>query len=693
MLIFPLPIHHETVVLLRKKQYHKMMNGHKNRTMLPRDVDANEHILNISSHQPTFFQKLVLCRGLKFAIPQRQIFAIEVQANFEKAYWQLEPTLCDDRKELAAATLRSIALNYLECKVPRPPQALVQSINQLKRRDDIVISRPDKGSGVVVMDKSDYVRLLSEASINYEMKVKSVPLERPSTRGRPPKHYHPLLEKEKHLDSVVRRILPKHIADTVCQKGSRLAHLYGLPKMYRERLAMRPILSATGTYNYALAKWLDEKLKPLSVNNYTISDVFQFAEEIHELQFNEGDILVSYDVSALFTNVPLEETIQILANKAFTQNWFNETHNLNITQDDLVELLRVATKHQLFKFNSSLYEQIDGAAMGSPLGPLMANTFMCFIEEKLESENKLPSFYNRYMDNTLAAVKDIPTATAFLATLNQAHPSTSFTMEVKNYNKLPFIGMELIKIGKQLKTCLYCKTTNKGLLLHYQSHVDARYKRSLLMTMLNCAHSLSSSPDLFAEECNKLKVIFLKLNYPERLINSTVTRFVESENQEQVRDVQASAPIRIILPVKDQRSADTVRRQLSNLGKKINSDLRPVFTSKKIADEMKVAEPKPPLINQQCIVYEFRCDLCDADYVGYACRHLFQRIEEHKHSAIGKHLHDAHNQMNKDLQKQFNILKKCRGKLECLIYEMLFIKDKKPKLNTQSDSIKAKLFT
>ena len=55
---------------------------------------------------------------------------------------------------------------------------------------------------------------------------------------------------------------------------------------------MRPILSTTGTYNYALAKWLDEKLKPLSINDHTISDVFQFAEEIHGLDLNEGDILV-----------------------------------------------------------------------------------------------------------------------------------------------------------------------------------------------------------------------------------------------------------------------------------------------------------------------------------------------------------------------------------------------------------------
>jgi len=100
-------------------------------------------------------------------------------------------------------------------------------------------------------------------------------------------------------------------------------------------------------------------------------------------------------------------------------------------------------------------------------------------------------FIKRYVDDTLAVVKDIPTATAFLATLNEAHPTISFTMEVSNNNKLPFIGMELIKIGKHLKTRVYRKTTNKGLLLHYQSHVDACYKQSLLMTMLNLPLTIS----------------------------------------------------------------------------------------------------------------------------------------------------------------------------------------------------------
>ena len=115
---------------------------------------------------------------------------------------------------------------------------------------------------------------------------------------------------------------------------------------------------------------------------------------------DDGDILVSYDVSSLFTNVPLEETIQLLADKAFINNWFNETYHLNLNKLDLVDLLRAATKDQLFTFNGQLYEQTDGVATGSPIGPLLANAFMCSIEETLEREGKMPTYYKRFVDDT-----------------------------------------------------------------------------------------------------------------------------------------------------------------------------------------------------------------------------------------------------------------------------------------------------
>ena len=85
------------------------------------------------------------------------------------------------------------------------------------------------------------------------------------------------------------------------------------------------------------------------------------------------------------------------AERAFENDWFNREHDLNITKLDLMELLRIATKNQLFQFEGKLYEQVDGVAMGSPLGPLMANEFMCKIEKQLERENKLPIFYKRFV--------------------------------------------------------------------------------------------------------------------------------------------------------------------------------------------------------------------------------------------------------------------------------------------------------
>ncbi|XP_068705148.1 uncharacterized protein [Montipora foliosa] len=451
---------------------------------------------------------------------------------------------------------------------------------------------------------------------------------------------------------------------------------------------MRPILSATGTYNFNLAKWLEEKLKPFSVNEYTIT-VFDFADEIRSSPMNEEDILVSYDVTALFTNVPLSETIDILVDKAFTNDWFNQTYDLNLEKEELTQLLEVATTNQLFQFDGQLYEQTDGVAMGSPLGPLMANVFMCHLEDKLARDGMVPSLYKRYVDDTLARMPNTDAAADFLATLNGLHPSLKFTMELPSENTIPFIGIQIIKNGTELETRVYRKPTNTGLLLHFQSHVDKRYKTGLLKTMLHRAHAPSSTTEAFNEECAKLRSIFSRLDYPIGLVNSTINMFILSKPEKKIDDVNT---IRIVLPFKDQIAANAVRRQLRHLSRKICVTLQPIFVSKKLEQDLKPKEIKPSIVNRQCVVYKFACDLCDADYVGYTARHLHQRIAEHKYSSIGKHLLEAHGDKNLLNESQFRVLKMCHGKFDCLVYEMLFIQELKPSLNTQSDSISAKLF-
>ena len=203
---------------------------------------------------------------------------------------------------------------------------------------------------------------------------------------------------------------------------------------------------------------------------------------------------------------------KILAEKAFAGNWFNNTYNLSLTKDQLMELLKLATTNQLFQLDGILYEQVEGVAMGSPLTPLLANTFMSSIEEELEERNELPSFYKRYVDDTLTIIPDLNEANVFLDKLNSCHENLNFTMEIAEHDTISFVGMNITKCGNRLETSVHRKTTNSGLLLHYHSHVDKRYKRCLLSTMINRAYRMSSTPAAFSEECDKLRTTFLNLD-------------------------------------------------------------------------------------------------------------------------------------------------------------------------------------
>ena len=270
--------------------------------------------------------------------------------------------------------------------------------------------------------------------------------------------------------------------------------------------------------------------------------------------------------------------------------------------------------------------------------------------------------------------------------------NVSHIKKVKKTTTL-YICFNPCAIFNNLFLIIYRKPTNTGLLLHFQSHTDERYKECLLRTMIHRAHSLSSTTEAFNEECNRLRGIFIRLQYPVVLINSTINNFVRDISLgADVKQVKDSSVVRISLPSKDQISANAVRRQMKDLSHKIGTIVEPIFVSKKLEQDLKAKEIKPPIVNQQRVVYSFLCDLCDADYVGYTARHIHQRIVEHKNSAIGKHLVEAHGQLGNPNESQFRILRKCQTKFECLIYEMLFIKEINPSLNTQADSIRAKLF-
>ena len=188
--------------------------------------------------------------------------------------------------------------------------------------------------------------------------------------------------------------------------------------------------------------------------------------------------------------------------------------------------------------------------------------------------------------------------------------------------------------------------------------------------MIHRAYQLSSTPTAFSDEYNKLRSKFFNLDYPINLINSAINKFLRNKFLRNIDTIDAaknttddSPTIMVPLPFKDQQSAYSVKKQMQILSSKIGVQIKPIFQTKKIGQILALKEKKPPIVNNQCAVYKFECDLCDADYVGYTARHLHRRINEH----IGRHL-EQHGGMIW-LTSNFLFLRNAASKFDCLIFE------------------------
>ena len=161
-------------------------------------------------------------------------------------------------------------------------------------------------------------------------------------------------------------------------QGSQPSIMYGLSKIHKPLVngfpKLRPILSAVNTGTYKWAKLFVPLLKPFTSNNYTVKDSFDFAKDI--TQQSSKLFMASLDVDSLFTNVPLDETIEICVNELFKSS--QTVSGLNKQQ--VLEMLSLTTKENVILFDQKYYSQIDGVAAGSPLGPTLANTFLCHHE-------------------------------------------------------------------------------------------------------------------------------------------------------------------------------------------------------------------------------------------------------------------------------------------------------------------------
>ena len=170
-------------------------------------------------------------------------------------------------------------------------------------------------------------------------------------------------------------MLYKKISPVGCCPGI----LYGQVKVHKPAInncpSFRPILDAINTPSYKLPKFLVPILSPLAINKYTVKDFLAFAKEIAKTDCNY--VMASLDVEILFTNIPLEETIENCVYDLF----YDKSKIDNLTKPDVYDLLSAAAKESFFIFDNSIYRQIDGVSVGSSLGPTLVNVFLCRYEK------------------------------------------------------------------------------------------------------------------------------------------------------------------------------------------------------------------------------------------------------------------------------------------------------------------------
>ena len=112
--------------------------------------------------------------------------------------------------------------------------------------------------------------------------------------------------------------------------------LYGLPKTHKIGNPIRPIFSALNTASYKLCKFLVPILDPLTRNDYTLKNSFEFAKFINERNFNNCT-MASFDIESLFTNIPVDETIDIIIDSFYNNN--NNDKFMKFSKDEFKKLL------------------------------------------------------------------------------------------------------------------------------------------------------------------------------------------------------------------------------------------------------------------------------------------------------------------------------------------------------------------
>ena len=588
----------------------------------PRSIFPNNpgrYVNNLSSVTLDDTLLEVLSLGPKFCCPHARTDQIGINTQFENVYNQTVGLTASS--SLALEQLKSDLVNcsyqYTQTKITSGSPLTrkhLSALKDLRTRDDILLTKPDKGAGIVLMNKNEYIEKMM-LILGDESKFKRSKDGKDRTTA-----------TENQLAGCLKQLRSQNfISEKTFQKikprGTIIPRLYGLPKVHKPLVPLRPILDMCNSPYHETAKWLAEMLEPLRQHlcRFSLRDSFEFVDSVKELDMN-GKQMCSLDVSSLFTNVPLIETVNFVCD-------YIDTHNLSfpIPTSALRELLLRCTFNIQFKFNGTLYDQTDGVAMGSPLGPLLSDIFMSSIERGvLQNSINSMSFYRRYVDDIFIILDAQTDISPIIELFNKAHPAIHFTSELEKDGIFNFLDVLLsTRPDGSLRRSVFRKPTWTGQYTHFQSFVPLRQKRNLVRTLTHRAKRICST-DTLESELAYIADVLKENGYPDRF----VARNMQTEPMPIPVPTAERKPIFLSLPFKGDQIANVINRRIHNsLQKAFPATTLKSFSTTRPLIRLNLKD-KLPVHSRNMVVYSFVCS-CAAEYVGRTTRQLKTRISEH----------------------------------------------------------------
>jgi hypothetical protein len=313
---------------------------------------------------------------------------------------------------------------------------------------------------------------------------------------------------------------------------------------------MRPIVSSIGTITYGCARHLATILGPLvGKSQHHVQNSTAFVKEVQGLILQPDEEIRSYDVTALFTSVPVDKALNIIEQRL--KNDTTLTERTSIPPPDIVRLLNICLNCTYFIFQEQYYLQIHGAAMGSPVSPIVCNIYMEEFEKNaIENAQYPPRIWKRYVDDTYTILKKAH-ADSFTVYLNSLDEHIKWTTEGETQaekdgiseRQIPFLDtLSVVDEEGRINTRVYRKTTHTDQYLNFSSNHPLEHKVSVVRTLMKRAETLVNKDEDKRAEIEHVTSTLNLNGYPNWLLKKSKTSVQRQITNQPINPAPSAPP-------------------------------------------------------------------------------------------------------------------------------------------------------